>query len=144
MTIESRNLKPGTKLVATYKGKQHTAEVVKTADGIRFVVSGDKTEYKSISGAGKSIHGSRSIGGYGFWSLAPAANGHGKTPTAKVTARKKVNAVIASDDELAKEVALAGGAKKVAAKAAGATPSETAKSKKTPAPKARKTATAKS
>lgn len=119
MTIESRNLKPGTKLVATYKGKQHTAEVVKTADGVRFIVGGDKTEYRTISGAGKSIHGSRSIGGYGFWSLAD--NG-----TAKKSPAKKTNASLATDKEMATEVALAGG-KKAVAKAVAAAPTGTTK-----------------
>jgi hypothetical protein len=100
MAIESRNLTVGTKLVATYKGHEHHAEIVKTADGIRFVVDGGKTEFKTISGAGKSIHGSRSIGGYGFWSIAPGASG--KTPTAKKATAK----VVAAPDKIAaKELA---------------------------------------
>jgi hypothetical protein len=36
MSIEDRNLKPGTKLVARYKGKEYTAEVVQTEEGLRY------------------------------------------------------------------------------------------------------------
>jgi hypothetical protein len=36
MSIENRDLKPGTKLVARYKGKHYAAEIVKTKDRIRY------------------------------------------------------------------------------------------------------------
>src|ERR1700674_3599421 len=50
MSIENRNLKAGTKLTARYKGKDHTAEVVKTDDGLRYRLKGGK-EYKNPSSA---------------------------------------------------------------------------------------------
>jgi hypothetical protein len=60
MSIENRNLKPGTKLVARYKGKNHAAEVVKDADGLRYRLD-DGREFKSPSSAGKRGDGRQGL-----------------------------------------------------------------------------------
>ncbi len=78
MSIENRDLKAGTKLVARYKGKDHTAEVVKTDEGIRYRLE-DGTEFKSPSSAGSAVMGGNACNGWRFWSLA----------TEKSTAAKK-------------------------------------------------------
>jgi hypothetical protein len=69
MTIEDRNLKPGTTLVARYKGQEHTAEVVKTEDGIRYRLA-DGSEFKSPSSAGSAVMGGNACNGWRFWSVA--------------------------------------------------------------------------
>jgi hypothetical protein len=52
MSIEDRNLKPGTVLVARYKKRNHRCEVVKGAEGkVAFRVGGK--EYGSPSGGGE-------------------------------------------------------------------------------------------
>jgi hypothetical protein len=88
MSITTRVLKAGQVLEVTYKGAHHSCFVVKAASGkgLGFVV--DKVEYASISGAGKSLHGSRAIGGYGFWSLVGE---NGKTPAAKTATAPKTS-----------------------------------------------------
>lgn len=69
MTIEDRNLKPGTKLVARYKGQAHTAEVVKTEEGIRYRLP-DGRDFKSPSSAGSRVMGGNACNGWRFWSIA--------------------------------------------------------------------------
>lgn len=69
MSIENRNLKPGTKLAARYKGKDYSAEVVKTEDGIRYRLA-DGREFKSPSSAGSAVMGGSACNGWRFWSLA--------------------------------------------------------------------------
>jgi hypothetical protein len=49
MSIENRKLKPGTKLVATYRKQEYSCEVVKTKDGLRYWLA-DGREFKSPSG----------------------------------------------------------------------------------------------
>ena len=71
MSIENRNLKAGTKLVARYKGKEHTAEVVKTDDGLRYRLK-DGREFKSPSSAGSAVMGGKACNGWKFWSIAEA------------------------------------------------------------------------
>ena len=73
MTIEDRNLKPGTKLVARYKGQEQAAEVVETEDGIRYRLA-DGTAYKSPSSAGSAVMGGNACNGWRFWTVA-AQNG---------------------------------------------------------------------
>jgi len=68
MTIENRDLKPGTKFVARYKGQEHTAEVVETEGGVRYRLA-DGKEYKSPSAAGSAIMGGNACNGGRFWSL---------------------------------------------------------------------------
>ena len=48
MPIENRELKPGTKLVARYKGKDHSALLVETEQGLRYRLE-DGREFKSPS-----------------------------------------------------------------------------------------------
>jgi hypothetical protein len=67
MSIENRDLKPGTKLVARYKGQDHSAEVVKTKDGTRYRLP-DGREFKSLSSAGSAVTG-HACNGWAFWSL---------------------------------------------------------------------------
>jgi ParB-like chromosome segregation protein Spo0J len=56
MSIEGRNLKPGTVLVARYKKQDHRCEVVKGAEGkVAFRVKGK--EYGSPSAAGSAVMG---------------------------------------------------------------------------------------
>jgi hypothetical protein len=68
MPISDRNLKPGTKLVARYKKEEHTAEVVKTEEGLRYRLADDR-EFKSPSSAGSAITGG-ACNGWRFWSIA--------------------------------------------------------------------------
>jgi hypothetical protein len=68
MSIEDRNLKPGTKLVARYKGKEYTAEVVQTEEGLRYRLE-DGREFKSPSSAGSAVMGGSACNGWRFWSV---------------------------------------------------------------------------
>jgi hypothetical protein len=69
MSIEDRNLKAGTKLVARYKGQEYSAEVVETEGGIRYRLA-DGSEFKSPSSAGSAIMGGSACNGWRFWSVA--------------------------------------------------------------------------
>lgn len=71
MSIENRNLKAGTKLVARYKGTEYSAEVVKTKDGMRYRLE-DEREFKSPSSAGSAVMGGSACNGWRFWTLADA------------------------------------------------------------------------
>ena len=74
MPIADRNLKPGTVLVARYKGEEHRAEVVKTKEGLRYKLK-DGREFKSPSTAGATVKGGgKTCDGWEFWSVegAPA------------------------------------------------------------------------
>lgn len=68
MSIEDRNLTIGTKLVARYKGKDYTAEVVETEEGLRYRLE-DGKEFKSPSSAGSAVMGGNACNGWRFWSL---------------------------------------------------------------------------
>ena len=72
MPIEDRNLSAGTKLVARYKGETYRAEVVTTADGLRYRLE-DGREFKSPSSAGSAVMGGKSCNGWRFWGLATEA-----------------------------------------------------------------------
>ncbi len=69
--ITDRNLKPGTKLVARYKGKDHRCEVVKTKDGVAYRLK-DGKEFKSPSSAGSAVMGGSACNGWRFWSIVGA------------------------------------------------------------------------
>ena len=69
MSIEDRNLAPGTKLVARYKGKEYTAEVVEIEEGLRYRLE-DGKEFKSLSSAGSAIMDGKACNGWRFWSVA--------------------------------------------------------------------------
>jgi hypothetical protein len=68
MPIENRDLEPGTKLVARYKGKDHVCKVVQTDDGLRYRL-GDGSEHRSPSSAGKAVMGGVACNGWRFWSM---------------------------------------------------------------------------
>src|SRR2546428_1496786 len=68
MTIENRDVKAGTRLMARYKGQEHSADVVETEAGIRYRLASGK-EYKSPSAAGSAIMGGNACNGWRFWSL---------------------------------------------------------------------------
>jgi len=92
MAIEDRNPKAGTKLVARYKGKEHTAEVVKTEEGLRYRLA-DGREFKSPSAAGSAIMGGSACNGWRFWSVASAEAQPKKEPrkAAKKNGKPKAN-----------------------------------------------------
>jgi hypothetical protein len=75
VSIENRDLEPGTKLVARYKKQDYTAEVVQTEDGVRYRLEG--TDYKSPSAAGSAVMGGNACNGWRFWSVA---GGNGTEP----------------------------------------------------------------
>lgn len=82
MSIANRKLKADTKLVARYKGKEHTAEVVETDDGLRFRLK-DGREVRSPSSAGSAVMGGKACNGWKFWSIAEAATPKVKTSKAR-------------------------------------------------------------
>jgi hypothetical protein len=72
MPIKDRDLKPGTVLVASYKKREHRAEVVKTKDGLRYKTE-DGEEFKSPSSAGAHVKGGgKTCDGWEFWSVEGA------------------------------------------------------------------------
>lgn len=84
MSIKNRKLKAGARLVARYKGKEYTAEVVKTADGLRYRLA-DGREFKSPSAAGSAIMSGNACNGWKVWSIAEVDT---KKPT-KAGAKKE-------------------------------------------------------
>ncbi len=76
MTIEDRNLKPGTTLVARYKGKDYACQVIESPEGIRYQVRDQATAHKSPSAAGSAVTG-HPCNGWRFWSI------EGTEPTPK-------------------------------------------------------------
>jgi len=81
MSIENRDLKAGTRVVARYKGQDYSAEVVETSDGIRYKL-GDGREFKSLSSAGSAVMGGTACNGWRFWTVAGEEGA--KKPKAKV------------------------------------------------------------
>jgi len=70
MTIENRDLAPGTKLAGSYKKTTYVCEVVITAEGeTRFQLE-DGRLFTSPSSAGKAVMNGVSCNGWRFWSLA--------------------------------------------------------------------------
>ena len=66
MSIEDRNLKPGTHLVARYKKQEHQATVIEGEEGgLRYRLE-DGREFKSPSAAGSAITG-HACNGWAFW-----------------------------------------------------------------------------
>ena len=67
MPIENRDLKPGTKLIATYKKEEYRTEVIAGEEGkIKYKLA-DGKEFKSLSSAGTAIT-SKACNGWAFWS----------------------------------------------------------------------------
>ncbi len=89
MAIEDRNLAAGTKLVARYKGKEYTAEVVETEEGLRYRLE-DGKECKSPSSAGSAVMGGSACNGWRFWSVAGSENAKPKK-TSKKAAKETAN-----------------------------------------------------
>ena len=85
MAIEDRNLAAGTKLVARYKGKEYTAEVVKTEEGLRYRLE-DGKEFKSPSSAGSAVMGGSACNGWRFWSVERSEEGKSKRAVKKAKA----------------------------------------------------------
>lgn len=88
MAIEDRDLKPGTKLTGTYKGKDYACEVVEVKDEksegkvIRYRLE-DGQQFKSPSSAASSVMGGKAVNGWRFWSLGdrkPAEQKPATTP----------------------------------------------------------------
>ena len=76
MTIENRNLKPGTRLVGRYHKQQYKCEVIEREGGKLGYRLEDGREFKSPSAAGMAITG-HACDGWVFWAVemspAPAA-----------------------------------------------------------------------
>ncbi len=94
MPMNDRNLKGGEKLVARYKGEEHSVLVL--ADdkgGLGFELDG-ATIHKSLSSAGSAVMGGTACNGWRFWSpegelkerpaKEPKTKGATKTRTASV------------------------------------------------------------
>ncbi len=103
MSIDNRNpstglrtgLKPGTRLVARYKGQQYSAQIVQTDKGLRYQLT-DGRQFKSPSAAGSAIIGGTACNGWRFRTLAEEAaqarKPHGRPPVrAKKTARSRAS-----------------------------------------------------
>jgi len=69
MTIENRNLTPGTQLVARFKKEQHTCTVEQGEDDKLVFVLGDGSRHKSPSAAGSAVMGGTACNGWRFWSV---------------------------------------------------------------------------
>jgi len=63
----------GTKLVARYKGVEHTVEVVSNEDGKPRYRLADGREFKSPSAAGSAVMNGQAANGWRFWSVAEVA-----------------------------------------------------------------------
>ncbi len=64
-----RKLVAGSRLVAKYKGLEHTADVLVGTDGkLRFRLA-DGSEFTSPSAAGRAVMGGIACNGWHFWSL---------------------------------------------------------------------------
>ncbi len=90
MSIENRNLEPGTRLAARYKGQEHAAEVVEAEDGIRYRLE-DGREFKSPSSAGSAVMGGKACNGWRFWSLAGSEGASAPKSAAKRSGKKKTS-----------------------------------------------------
>lgn len=77
MTIEDRNLKAGTKLVARYKGQDYGCMVMEGDEkgGPRFMLDDlddnrlSSMVFKSLSAAGSEVMGGNACNGWRFWSV---------------------------------------------------------------------------
>ena len=79
-----QKLQPGMRLVAKYKGDEHSAEVVEREGGkIGFRLS-DGREFNSPSAAGSAVMNGQACNGWRFWSLE-GEQGETQTKPAKPT-----------------------------------------------------------
>ena len=97
MTIESRELPAGTRLVATHKKQAFACTVEEGEDGRRAYVLADGRRYASPSAAGSAVMGGVACNGWRFWNQEggepPAASTGtsaktGKVKTAKASGKK--------------------------------------------------------
>ena len=90
MSIEDRNLKPGTTLVARYKKKEHRAEVVAGEKGnVRYKLE-DGREFSSPSAAGSAVMGGVACNGWRFWSVEGAEEPKPTKAKSKAKGKAKV------------------------------------------------------
>ena len=91
MSITDRNLEPGTKLVARYKGQEHVCVVEENPKGegicYKLLGVGSPTFHKSLSAAGSAIMGGQACNGWRFWSLATDGKPEKKRPGRKAKAK---------------------------------------------------------
>ena len=94
MSIEDRNLKPGTTLVARYKKQEHRAEVVEGEKGNVLYKLEDGREFTSPSAAGSAVMGGVACNGWRFWSVEGAEEPKATKakPKAKAKAEPKAKA----------------------------------------------------
>jgi hypothetical protein len=97
MPISDRNLEPGTKLVVRYKKEEHTAEVVRTEEGLRYRLA-DGREFKSPSSAGSAITGG-ACNGWRFWSIAGSEEAKPNPKARKKTKASHGNGLIERMDD---------------------------------------------
>ena len=70
MAIEDRNLKLGTRLVASYRKQAHACMVEKRDEGGGFLfVLEDGRKFKSASSAASALMGGKAVNGWRFWSV---------------------------------------------------------------------------
>ena len=88
MTIDNRQLAPGTKLVGTYKKTTYVCEVVSMEDGETGFQVEDGRVFRSPSAAGKAVMNGISCNGWRFWSLAggPEEGRQGEPPARTIGA----------------------------------------------------------
>src|SRR5438093_2019323 len=67
MAIENRDLQPGTRLVATYKGQHHVSTVGTGEDAKLVFALEDGRTFKSPSAAGSAVMGGLACNGWRFW-----------------------------------------------------------------------------
>ena len=69
MAITNRDLPAGTKLVARFKGQEHSVLVLVDKDAGFSYELDDGTTYKSLSSAGSAVMNGTACNGWRFWSL---------------------------------------------------------------------------
>jgi hypothetical protein len=89
MSIEDRNLQPGTTLVARYKKEEHRAEVVEGKDGKVVYRLSDGREFTSPSAAGSAVMGGVACNGWRFWSVEGAEEAKPAKPKGKAKTKGK-------------------------------------------------------
>jgi hypothetical protein len=119
MSIQDRNLKAGTALVARYKKKDYRCEVVTGEDGKLAYRTGGK-EYESPSGAGSAVMGGQACNGWRFWTVEGEQQPRTKATTTRTAAKKAAPKAKAKQEPKAKRGSKR--ARKVAGGANGAEP----------------------
>jgi hypothetical protein len=74
MTIDNRELAPGTKLVGAYKKTTYVCEVVSTPERETRFQLGDGRLFTSPSAAGKAVMNGVACNGWRFWSIEGAVS----------------------------------------------------------------------